>query len=135
MTRHDEPPEAHQKAVDDSRDVPFVERRSAPRAMIVADLEIVPNQVCEQGYVTDVSQTGCRLFLKSHSLRIGQYCAVKFAHLGYVSGCVEWSSETDVGVRFDSPLHVAIFDFIVREKGKLVVAQRPAGADSTAEAA
>lgn len=119
MAGHDNLSAAVDPAHDDSETDSFSERRSAPRALIIADLEIVPDQVCDRTlYVTDISQTGCRLFLKSHALRTGQYVALKFAHLGHVSGCVEWVTQTTVGVKFDAPLHVAVYDFIVREKGK-----------------
>lgn len=126
LMRFEEQPEASRAIDTGESKSKSSDRRRAPRARIVSELIIIPSQVCAGDlWVTEISQTGCRLFLKHHSLVPEQHISLKFAHLEFISGRVAWTMENSVGVVFHHKLHIAVLDFIARTHSRTQIQAVP----------
>lgn len=62
--------------------------------------------------VLDISVEGARVSAV-HSLRVGERLYLKLPRLEPIEGVVAWSKEFELGCRFVTPLHPAVFDMVV----------------------
>lgn len=62
--------------------------------------------------ILDLSESGCRFHDNSRKLALGHHITVKIGHVGPVEGTVRWRRDDVVGVRFNSPLHPSVLDYV-----------------------
>ncbi len=65
-------------------------------------------------WVKDVSEYGCRFFDKFSILELESVVLVKMGNIGPIPAEVRWRDGSDVGVRFEKPLHPSVLEHIAR---------------------
>lgn len=60
--------------------------------------------------VTDLSQTGCRMFDKFSTLSEGSYISIRIGSIGPVTARVRWREHSTVGLEFDHPIHPSVLE-------------------------
>lgn len=74
--------------------------------------------------VTNLSQQGCRFRLREKRLGQGAFLTITVGRLGFLDARVKWRQDDWHGIRFDRPLHPAVFDHI-----RLFLSREPALAE------
>ena len=62
--------------------------------------------------MTDLSQLGCQLVVRTGILQDGQHVVIRFKGVEGLPGKVKWVWNKIVGIEFDRPIHEAIVDFL-----------------------
>lgn len=93
-----------------------MDERSVERAPVKAKVRYRSGTgLALQAEIVDLSRFGCQIRSISHSLRRGDHISIRIGEVGPVLGHVRWLHlGKQAGIEFDIPLHVAIFDHIVR---------------------
>ena len=98
------------------------EKRSESRYEVKLDAH-VRNGIGSQRkvQVTNLSPRGCRFRLREKRLGQGAFLTLTVERLGFLDAQVKWRQDDWHGIRFDRPLHPAVFDhirlFLSREPG------------------
>ncbi|WP_179408827.1 PilZ domain-containing protein [Novosphingobium marinum] len=58
--------------------------------------------------MSDISCGGCKIRTTRRDIQIGQSLVLKFPGLEGLAGKVSWKLGTDLGVKFEQPLHPAV---------------------------
>jgi len=66
--------------------------------------------------VNDMSREGCKVELVERP-RIGEHMLIKFAGLEVLDGEVCWVDGYVAGLRFENPIHPAVFDLLLKRLG------------------
>lgn len=66
--------------------------------------------------VHDLSLHGCKVHCREH-LRLDDALWVKFDTLQAISASACWVEDEYVGLEFERPLHIAVFDMLVKRLG------------------
>lgn len=61
----------------------------------------------------DISQTGCKVEIIER-FRVGEGVWVKFEGLETIHATASWIEPPVAGLRFERPMHVAVFDLLMR---------------------
>ncbi|HVU30669.1 MAG TPA: PilZ domain-containing protein [Sphingomicrobium sp.] len=88
--------------------------RRSSRTEIVADVSL--RRIGQNNYsvrVNDLSPDGCRVELVERP-RVGEHMLIKFDGLEVLDGEVCWIEGYVAGLRFERPIHPAVFDLLVR---------------------
>lgn len=88
--------------------------RSSDRAMLSADVSL--RRLGQNNYrvkVTDVSSEGCKVDLVERP-RIGEHMLIKFDGLEVLDAEVCWVEGYIAGLRFERPIHPAVFDLLLQ---------------------
>lgn len=68
----------------------------------------------DNGYISDISQYGCRLTTSTLAVRIGMRIVIRPQGLEGVSGTVRWIEGQHSGIEFDAPLYGPVVDHLGR---------------------
>jgi hypothetical protein len=64
--------------------------------------------------VSDLSLTGCRINAIYMTLAVGQKIVLRPEGLEGLNAVVSWASGPSAGIRFETPLHPSVLDFLVK---------------------
>jgi len=64
--------------------------------------------------VSDLSVTGCRINAIYMTLTVNQKVVLRPQGLEGLNAVVSWTSGPSAGLKFDTPLHPSVLDFLVR---------------------
>jgi hypothetical protein len=91
--------------------------RGSDRALLSVDVSL--RRLGQNNYrvkVTDVSAEGCKVDLVERP-RIGEHMLIKFDGLETLDAEVCWVEGYIAGLRFERPIHPAVFDLLLRRLG------------------
>ena len=91
------------------------EKRKEPRYGVQLPAKVRNGQGrARDGYVTDLSATGCRFYSKTAHLGPGSFFTVTLGPIGFIDATVAWCVDAFYGIRFERPLYVAVVDHLCR---------------------
>lgn len=93
-----------------------MDERSVERAPVKAQVRYRSGTgLALQAEIVDLSRFGCQIRSISHSLRRGDQISIRIGEVGPVLGHVRWLHlGKQAGIEFDIPIHVAVFDHLIR---------------------
>ncbi|MEJ5978768.1 PilZ domain-containing protein [Novosphingobium sp. PS1R-30] len=91
---------------------PITPRRDERRPVRMAATCRTQSGMRDNGYISDISQYGCRLTTSTLAVRIGTRIVIRPQGLEGVSGTVRWIEGPHAGIEFDAPLYGPVVDHL-----------------------